>query len=72
MANQSQRPELSAAAAAAMTELEGLARFRHVQREASSETQVAARPLEFDDDGFPLTQPTGRFVHRVRRLLGDG
>jgi hypothetical protein len=72
MANQSQRPELSAAVAAALTELEGAARYRQVQREPNAGTQGTARPLEFDDNGFPLAQPTTGFVHRVRRLLGDG
>lgn len=75
MANQSQRPELSAAVAAALTELEGLTLYQRTQREATGETREprqAARPLEFDAAGFPVAQPVTGFVHRVGRLLNDG
>jgi hypothetical protein len=71
MANESQRPELSAAVEAALTELEGIARYRQAQGDATSGTHAAARPLEFDHNGFPLAQARTGFVHRVRRLLGD-
>jgi hypothetical protein len=66
MASESERPELSAAVAPSLTEGKAAARDHVPQRE------VAARPLEFDESGFPVVQPVSEFVQRVRRLLGDG
>ncbi len=71
MASDSQRPELSVAVAAALTELEAVARYRHAQRRAASEERGDARPLEFDANGFPLAQPATDSVRRVKRLFGD-
>ena len=31
-----------------------------------------ARPLEFDDLGFPIPQPIPRFVRRVGRVISGG
>lgn len=64
MTRESQRLELSTA----------VARNRQAWRDALSEKpepREPARPLEFDENGFPLPQPVPRFVQRVGRLLGD-
>jgi hypothetical protein len=71
MASDSERPAVSAAVAAALTELQGLTREREATGEMPDPRQ-AARPLEFDESGFPVAQPVTSFIQRVGRRLGNG
>jgi hypothetical protein len=49
----------------------GAEQYRQAQREATSGNRDAdgARPLEFDESGFPIPQRRASFVERVARLL---
>jgi hypothetical protein len=50
----------------------GRYRRRQVRmRRARTETQDRPRPLEFDENGFPIAQRTPSFFTRVARLLGQ-
>ena len=47
-------------------------RQRELKRGRRGSEGQLARPLEFDESGFPIPQRTGRFVQRVGRLInGD-
>jgi hypothetical protein len=41
------------------------------QRAARPEPPRLGHPLEYDERGFPITQPTASFPDRVRRLLAE-
>lgn len=50
-------------------------RYQQRQRQATSGRAGAgdhARPLEFDESGFPVAQPNSTFLARVTRLLSPG
>jgi hypothetical protein len=66
--------ELRDAVSAALAEWDGAESYRRSQREALSGMADAnrARPLEFDESGFPVAQRRLSFVRRVRRLLREG
>ena len=52
--------------------ISGAERYRRYRREAASGNSGAsngARPLEFDESGFPVPQRGRSFVERVARLL---
>jgi hypothetical protein len=56
----------------ALKEQEGAARYQLRQREVRRGRDAAvngARPLEFDEGGFPIPQALPRFVQRIGRLL---
>jgi hypothetical protein len=57
---------------AALSEEAGAERYRRSQVDARrGRTNAAdrARPMEFDESGFPLPQRSPSFVERVARLL---
>ncbi len=69
-----QRPqrELGDALAAALNEQAGAERYRRRQaqvRLGRTDRAGRPRPLEFDENGFPVAQGTPSFVTRVARLL---
>jgi hypothetical protein len=69
---QARRRELDEALAAVLREPPGAERYRLAQREATNGRPPARdrpRPLEFDENGFPIAQANPRFVARVARLL---
>jgi hypothetical protein len=62
------------ALAVVVNEQTGRKRYRRRQlqvRRARTETQDLPRPLEFDENGFPIAQRTPSFVTRVARLLSQ-
>ena len=64
--------ELGDAFAIVLREHEGAERYRRRQqqvRRGRRDTLDLPRPLEFDDNGFPIPQRTPSFVTRVARLL---
>ena len=64
--------DLHKAVTALMAEHAGQARYRRAQREATSGRGAVAngaRPLEFDERGFPIPQRGPGFASRVARLL---
>jgi hypothetical protein len=47
-------------------------RYEHRQREmrrGRARADDGPRPLEFDESGFPIPQPTRRFTQRIGRLV---
>jgi hypothetical protein len=74
MATQAQMRELRDAVEVAIADRQGAESYRRVQREALNGRRSpagSARPLKFDESGFPINQPAPGFFERVRRLLGD-
>lgn len=72
MSNQARQRELGDAVERALSEQPGAGRYRRRQREVTSgraRTTEGARPMEFDESGFPLPQRKPSFVQRVARLL---
>jgi hypothetical protein len=72
MTEQLDHRELADAVEAALTEQARGERYRRYQLEARSGRAAAtdgARPLEFDESGFPIRQGNPSFVNRVARLL---
>jgi hypothetical protein len=64
--------ELGDALAVALREQAGAARYQRRQsqvRRGRTDTPDRPRPLEFDENGFPVAQRTPSFVSRVARLL---
>lgn len=62
------------ALAVIVNERAGRERYRRRQlqvRRGRTETQDRPRPLEFDENGFPIAQRTPSFVTRVARLLSQ-
>jgi hypothetical protein len=62
------------ALAVVVNEQTGRERYRRRQlqvRRARTGTQDRPRPLEFDENGFPIAQRTPSFVTRVARLLSQ-
>jgi anti-sigma regulatory factor (Ser/Thr protein kinase) len=69
---QAQQRRLSVHAVGAfLAEEAGAASYRRAQRDAlrGRVTRSGARPLEFDESGFPIPQRASGFVERVARLL---
>jgi hypothetical protein len=60
--------ELRDAVEAALLEQAGAARYRHARMGARPRTE-GARPLEFDESGFPIPQRNPGLVQRIGRLL---
>jgi len=55
-----------------LQEQAGAERYRRRQRQlrrGRTETVDRPRPLEFDENGFPVAQRTPSFINRVARLL---
>lgn len=73
MSDQARQRELfDAVAERALREQLGAERYRRRQLErtsGSSHGSEGARPMEFDESGFPISQPNSSFVMRVARLL---
>jgi hypothetical protein len=72
MNGQARQRELGDALAVVLQEQAGAERYRHRQRQlrrARTETLDRPRPLEFDENGFPVAQRTPSFITRVARLL---
>jgi hypothetical protein len=72
MADQVRQHEFRAAVTAFLAEREGRSRYARAQREATNGSRTGAstaRPLEFDERGFPIPQVPPRFITRVARLL---
>jgi hypothetical protein len=62
------------AVALVLKEQAGGERYRRRQqqvRRVRRETEDRPRPLEFDENGFPVPQHTPRFLTRVARLLSQ-
>ena len=60
------------ALAVVVNEQTGREKYRRRQRQlrrGRTETQDRPRPLEFDENGFPVAQRTPSFITRVARLL---
>lgn len=75
MANQAQMRELRAAVESALADWESAEGYRRSQRQALNggrERGDHARPLEFDESGFPIAQRSPGLFQRVRRLISDG
>ena len=63
---------LDDAVRAALSEQAALERYQRSQgqvRRRSAEAAGRARPLEFDESGFPIRQRSAGFTTRVARLL---
>jgi hypothetical protein len=70
MNGQARLREFDDAVAAVLEHQAGAERYRRRQaRVRRGETVDRPRPLQFDDNGFPLAQRTPSFVSRVARLL---
>jgi hypothetical protein len=72
MNSQAGERELEHALAAALREQAGAERYERSQRQlrrGKARTTDAPRPLEFDENGFPVAQRRPSFVTRVARLL---
>jgi hypothetical protein len=65
--------ELADALVVALNQHPGAERYRRRQSQARhGRTETGdPRPLEFDENGFPVTQRTPSFVARVARLLSS-
>jgi hypothetical protein len=66
--------ELGDVLALVLQEQAGSERYRRRQaqvRRGRTEPLDRARPLEFDESGFPIAQRTPSFVTRVARLMGS-
>jgi hypothetical protein len=64
--------ELGDALALVLQEQAGAERYRRRPRQLRrerTETVEHPRPLEFDENGFPVAQRTPSFITRVARLL---
>jgi hypothetical protein len=64
--------EVGDALALVLEQHKGAERYRRRQervRQGTTETMDRPRPLEFDQDGFPVAQRAPSFVTRVARLL---
>jgi hypothetical protein len=73
MHRQARQRELGDAIADALKDQAGAERYHRRQRQArgaKAQTVERPRPLEFDDNGFPVAQRIPSFVTRVARLLG--
>jgi hypothetical protein len=71
MARPPENRALRGAVEAILDDQAGAEKYRQAQREATSGNRDAdgARPLEFDESGFPIPQRRTSFVERVARLL---
>jgi hypothetical protein len=71
MANHLPQRELLDAVEAALHEQSAAGRYQRSQRDATSRRDAVpgARPLEFDESGFPVAQRNSTFLARVTRLL---
>jgi hypothetical protein len=72
MNGQARQRELGDALAAALEQQPHLESYRRRQQQvqpAKAETVDRPRPLEFDGNGFPVSQRSPTFVTRVARLL---
>jgi hypothetical protein len=75
MSDQARQREVNRSLERALSERSGAERYRERQRQARSGRAGArdhARPLQFDESGFPIRQPNSTFLARVGRLLGAG
>jgi hypothetical protein len=67
-----QQRELGDVLALLLQEQAGADRYRRRQarmRRSRTETLDRARPLEFDESGFPISQRSPSFDNRITRLL---
>jgi hypothetical protein len=72
MNGRGRRRELGDALARVLQEQTGAERYPRRQaqvRRGRTETLDRPRPLEFDENGFPVAQRTPSFITRVARLL---
>jgi hypothetical protein len=72
MGRDARQRELGDAVSVVLNEQAGAARYRRRQaqvRRGRRDTADRPRPLEFDENGFPVAQRTPSFVNRVARLL---
>ena len=71
MSEEVRRPRLDDAVRTALSEHAALERYQRSQgqvRRRSAEAAGRARPLEFDESGFPIRQGSAVFTTRVARL----
>ena len=74
MSTQAERRRWRAAAEAALNERDRAEAYRLRQveiRRGNGGASNRPRPQEFDEGGFPIPQPMGGFLSRVRRLVYD-
>jgi hypothetical protein len=72
MSEQTQQGDLLGALEAALSEQAGAEAYRRSQRQvrrAGRRTPDSPGPLEFDANGFPISQRSPSFAARVARLL---
>ena len=71
MADQISHPQavLRAVEGLLAEEDQGYARYRRSRQRAKQRRPEQARPLEYDESGFPLPQDRPGFAQRVARLL---
>jgi hypothetical protein len=71
MADQISQPQavLRAVEGLLAEEDEGYARYQRSRRRAKQRHPELARPLEYDESGFPLPQDRPGFAQRVARML---
>jgi hypothetical protein len=72
MSEQTRQGQLGDAMAAVLSEPAGAEHYRRLQRAArrgKTDSLDGARPLEFDESGFPIPQRNPSFATRVARLL---
>jgi hypothetical protein len=75
MSDQAQEREFDRSLERALSERAGAERYGQRQRQARRGREGAgdhARPLEFDESGFPIRQRNSTFLARVTRLLSPG
>jgi hypothetical protein len=71
MADRTSHPQavLQAVEGLLAEEDQGYARYRRSRRRTQQRSSEPARPLEYDESGFPLPQDRPGFAARVARLL---
>ena len=72
MSEQVRERELSRSLHAFLSDEDGARRYRRMQQLARSGNAGGAeraRPMQFDESGFPLAQRNSSFLQRVARLL---
>ena len=70
MTEEERRRRLDDAVRTALSEQAALERYRRSQaRRRSADLAGRARPLEFDESGFPIPQRSAGFAARVARLV---
>ena len=72
MATEAELRQWRAAVEEVLNTQDAAARYQQRQRELRRRSARAGdgpRPREFDEGGFPIPQPTPRFIQRIERLM---